>query len=164
IEAADNQPFQIQLRSDPEVKRHVERIVVRLEWLRQCATGDGMQDRRFDFKVPSLVQEAPQFADDQAPLHKNVANFTVDDEVNIAAAITNLDIGQSVPLLGQRQKAFRKKCEFVRQHSEFAGTRAEQCSFHADEIANIKQLVELEVAFRKLIHFRVGLQLTFAVG
>src|SRR5262249_69187 len=85
-------------------------------------------------------------------------------KVDIAAAIANLDISQTVPLLGQREKTLREKCDLVRQDGELTRTRPEQRTFDANEISDIKQLVELEVALGQLIHFRVGLQLPFAIG
>ena len=136
---------------------HIQRIVMRLERLRQGAAGDGMQNRRFDFKISALVQKPPQFANDQTPLHENIANFAIHDKIHIALPVPDLDILKSVPFLGQRKKAFREKHEFGCKDSQFAGTRAEQRSFDADEVADIEQLVELEVSFRKLILLRVGL-------
>ena len=58
IQAADNQPLQIQFRRDPQIQRHVERVVMRPERLRQGAAGDRMQNRRFDFEIAAFVEKA----------------------------------------------------------------------------------------------------------
>ena len=136
---------------------------MRLEWLRQRAARDRMQNRRFDFEISAFVQKPPQFANDQASLHENIADFAIDDQIDVSLPVPNLDILQAVPFFRQRKKALREKHEFGRQYRQFAGPRAEQRSFDADEVADIEQLVQLEVAFRKLILLCVYLQLAFAV-
>ena len=57
LEAADDQPLQIQLRRDAQEELHVERVVVRHERPRQRAAGDRLHHRRLDFEIAARVQE-----------------------------------------------------------------------------------------------------------
>ena len=51
IEAAYDQPFQIQFRRNPEEEVHVERIVMGYKWTRRRAAGNRVHHRRLDFDV-----------------------------------------------------------------------------------------------------------------
>ena len=51
LEAADDQPLQVQLGRDPQEQRHVERVVMRDERPRERATGNRLHHRRLDFEV-----------------------------------------------------------------------------------------------------------------
>ena len=50
VEPADEQPLQIKLRRDAQVKIDPERLVMGPERFRRRAAGDGLQHRRFHFK------------------------------------------------------------------------------------------------------------------
>src|SRR5688572_2374338 len=63
-----------------------------------------------------------------------------------------------MPFLGQWEKALRQKGQFPRENRELTGARAKQCPFHANEIADVEQLVKLEVSFGKLILLCVHLE------
>ena len=68
-----------------------------------------------------------------------------------------------MPFLRQGKKTLGQKHQLARQHRQFAGARAEQRAFDADEVADVEQLVQLEVAFGKLILLRVDLKLSLAI-
>src|SRR5207248_2133823 len=68
------------------------------------------------------------------------------------------------PLFRQRQKAFRKKGHLGCQDRQLARACPEQSSLDANEIADIEQLVQLEISLRQLILFRINLKLAFAIG
>ena len=58
LHAADRQPLQVQLRRDPQVQIHVERVVVRHERPRHRAARDRLHDRRLDLEIAAIVEEA----------------------------------------------------------------------------------------------------------
>src|SRR5205823_9170613 len=110
-----------------------------------------------------LIQESPLLADNEASLHKHVAHFANHDKVDVALAVSDLDVFQAVPLLRQRQKTFREENQLVCHHRQFARARAEQGSFNANEVTDIEQLVQLKITVGKLVFFRVNLQLAFSI-
>ena len=57
LQAADDQPLQVQLRRDAQEELHVERVVMRHERPRQRAAGDRLHHRRLDLEVAAGVQE-----------------------------------------------------------------------------------------------------------
>ena len=57
LEAADDQPLQVQLGRDAQVQLHVERVVMRDERPRRGAARDRMHHRRLDFEVAARDEE-----------------------------------------------------------------------------------------------------------
>ena len=101
IEAADEQPLQIELGGDPQVEIHVERIVVGLERPRDGAARDGLHHRRFHLEEPPRVEELPQRLDHTRAKQEDRARVGIDHEIHVALAIARLDVLQAVPLLGE---------------------------------------------------------------
>ena len=114
---------------------------MRLERLRECPAGDRVQDRRFDFEILTIVEKPSQFTNNDAAFDKYVADFAIHDEIDVALAVTDFNVPQSVPFLRQRQETLGQKCQLARKHRQFAGLRAKQRSFNTDEVTNIKQFV-----------------------
>ena len=56
VESAHDQPLQIKLGGDAEIKIHVERVVMRHERARDRATGNGLHHRRLDFDESMRVE------------------------------------------------------------------------------------------------------------
>ena len=102
LEATDHQALEVQLRGDAQEHRQVQRVVVGLERLGRGATGDGLQHRRFHFEEVALVEEFADVADHLRTHTEGVAGFLVDDQVDVALAITLLGVGQAVVLVRQR--------------------------------------------------------------
>ena len=116
-----------------------------------------MEDRSLDLEVPAVIQEAPHLADDLAPFDENVANVLIDDEVHVSSPVPNLDVGQTVPLLGERQETLGEERQLRRQDGELTGTRPEHDAFDTDEVPDVEQFVELEIPLRKLVLLGVDL-------
>ena len=64
LEAADEQPLEVQLGRDAQVQLHVERVVVRHERPRGRAAGDRLQHRRLDLEEAARLHEAADRRDD----------------------------------------------------------------------------------------------------
>src|SRR5678816_2703425 len=96
---------------------------------------------------------------DQAPLDEDVTNLGIHHQIDIAAAVSDLNIGEAMPFLGQWEEALGKKRHLLRKYGQFAGARSEQVSVNADEVANVEQLVKLEITFGKLVFLRIDLKL-----
>src|SRR5262245_13059296 len=100
-----------------------------------------MQNWSFDFEISTFVQETAQLTDDEASLHKHIPHFAIHDEIDISLAVADLDILQAMPFFRQRQEALRQKHQFIREYRQFARAGTKQCSFDANKVADIEQLV-----------------------
>ena len=56
-------------------------------------------------RKPLLVEDGAHRAHDVAPRAEDVGHRRVGDEVDVALPVAQLDVGQAVPLLGQRAVA-----------------------------------------------------------
>ena len=64
LEAADDQPLEVQLGRDPQVHVDVERVVVGQERLRDRAARNHLQHRRLDLEEVERIEVAPQVLHD----------------------------------------------------------------------------------------------------
>ena len=164
LEAAHDQPLEIQLGRDAQKQIDVERVVMRAERPRHRAAGNRLHHRRLDLEIPAAVEELAQRREHLAAHLEHFARLGIDDEIEIALAIADLDVGQAVPLLRQRQMALRQKLEARRPDRQLVGARAEQMPFDADDVAEIEQPEHLEIALRERVLPDVDLDARSAVG
>jgi hypothetical protein len=106
IEPADQQPLQVQLRSDPEEQLHVERVVMGHEGARKRSAGYRLKDRRLDLGEPSLGEEAPDRGVARAPPLERFPGRLVKQEVEVTLTEPRFDIRHAVPFLRHRTEAF----------------------------------------------------------
>ena len=64
VEPAYQQPFQIKLRRNAQIKIETERFVVGAERLGRRASSDRLQDWRLDFQKAALFEETSRLPDD----------------------------------------------------------------------------------------------------
>ena len=102
LEAADDQTLQIKLRRDPQIKLHVQRVVMGLEWPRGSTAGDRMHHRRFDFEVTMADHEFAHRLDNFRAHDKGIAHLRIHDQIDIAHAIALFGIGEAVEFFRQR--------------------------------------------------------------
>ena len=164
LQAADRQPLQIQLGRDAQEQLHVERVVMRYERARQRPAGDRLHHRRLDLEVAPAVQERADRGKHTTSDGEDLARVWIDDQIEIALAIPGLDVGQPVPLLGQRQEALGEELERRRPDGQLVGLGPEDAPLDADEVAEIEQLVDREVALRQRVLAEVDLNPFAAVG
>ena len=164
LHAADDQPLQIQLRRDPQVEVHVERVVMRDKRPRRRAAGNRLHHRRLDLDEAARVEERADRGDRAGPHLEDAPAFRRHDQVEVALAVARLDVLQSVPLLGQRQMALGQKDQAAGPDGQLAGLRAEQVALDADVVAEIEQLEDLEVQLGQRVLADVDLDPMQAVG
>src|SRR5262245_12531599 len=114
---------------------------MRLERFCQRAARNGMENRSFHLQISALIQESAQLANDDAALYKHVADFSIDDEIDISLPVPDLNVFQAVPLLRQRKKALGEKHEFSCEYGQLSCSGAKQHPLGTDEVADIEQLV-----------------------
>ena len=158
LEAAHDETLQVEFISDAEVEVDVECIVVRHEGAGGGATGDGLQDGRFDLKVSAGVEELAHGGVDFAALDEDLLHVGIDHEVDVTLAIALLGVGEAVVdyavfLLdhGQRPERFREHGQLFGVDRNLAHLCAENEAADADEVADVEQLFEYGV-----VQFRVG--------
>ena len=95
---------------------------------------------------------------------EHAARLGVDDQVEVALAVARLDVGQPVPLLGQRQVALGQERRAPSPRSSARRARAEQVPLDADVVAEVEQLEDLEVALGQRVLADVDLDALDAVG
>ena len=102
IKSADQQPLEIKLRRDAKIKLQSERFVMGPKRLGGGAARHRLQHRRFHFEKAPGLHEVADLAHDRDPLFEDGPRAFVRKEIEIALAVTRLDILKSVPFLGQR--------------------------------------------------------------
>ncbi len=96
FKAADDEALQIELISDAQIKRHVERIVMGDEGPRGRAAVEGLQHRRLHLEIALAVQIAAHGGDDARAGDKMSRTSTVDHQVDIALTVAQLGVGKGV--------------------------------------------------------------------
>jgi hypothetical protein len=116
LEAAHDQPLEVQLVGDAQVERHVERVVVRRERPRGRAAVQRLQHRRLDLEVAEPVEERAHGRDHPRARDERAPHLGVHREVGVALPVALLGVAEPrVPhrppvdhlLLPERQRAER---------------------------------------------------------
>src|SRR5262249_54545058 len=122
----DDQPLKIELGRDPHEELHVESIVVRDKRTSGRTAGDRMHHRSLDFDEIMLDEELPDLFDDLRTLAEGFLHLVAHDQVEIALAVLDLDVGNAVPLFGHRPERLRKKIHLLALDGKLAGLRLEK--------------------------------------
>ena len=149
LQAAHDQPLQVQLGGDAHIHINVERIVMRDERPRVRAARDGAEHGRLDLHEAEVVEVAAQErhkfrADLKIPLA-----LGIDDEVDVTLTVAQLLILQAVELLGQRPQGLREQRDLLGADAHLAALGAEHLAAHTDDVADV---VLLEAVVFLLVH------------
>ena len=117
-----------------------------------------MHHRRFDFDVAPADEKLPQFRDDPRALDENLAHRGIRDQIEIALAIANVRIGQSVEFFGKRQECFRQQIKLFHPHRQLIRLGAEKMPRDADDVSKIERTEKLESFGADGIKLHVKLQ------
>ncbi|MBA7590914.1 hypothetical protein ES708_33057 [subsurface metagenome] len=98
VEAADEQPLEVQFQSDAQIEFLVERLVVGGKGVGQSAAGGLLQHGRFHLDKAAPVEELAHGGDNAAAYSKCLFSLCISDKVQVALAVALVDIGQPVPL------------------------------------------------------------------
>ena len=148
LEAADDQPLEVQLDGDAKVEVAVERVEVRRERQRRAAAVDRLQHRRLDLDEAALVEPGADRGDDLGPRHEDLARVLVRDQVELAVAEAGLDVGQPVVLLGRRAQRLGQQLVALELQRELAAAGAEDRAVGADQVAEVEREQALAAAPR----------------
>jgi len=154
----DDQPLQVQLGRDAEMEIGVERVVVGDEGARRGAAGDRLHHRRLHLDIAATRQEITEISDDPCPRVERSPRRRVHEQVEVALAVSRLDVLQAMPLLGERPKCLRKQADVRGLDRELAGPGPERTPGDADHVAQVEQLVDLEAVVAKAVAAGVDLE------
>ena len=107
LEPTHDEALEVELGRDSHVEAHVERVVVGDEGARGGSSDEGVHRRRLDLEKIARVEDLAGCAHDVASRAKDIDDRRIGDEVDITLAVPELDVGQSVPLLGQGPQRLR---------------------------------------------------------
>ena len=163
LDPADDQTLQVEFRRDPQVEVEPERVVVRAKGLGQRAAQDRVHHRRLDLDEVARVEEVAHAAHDASPLAKGPRHRLVDDEIDVALAVAGLDVGQPMPLLGQRAHRLGQQAQRPREQRRLACPRAEARPVSTDHVADVQQRDDLPRALVEHVPLEVELQPSRAI-
>ena len=145
LEAADHQPLQIELRRDPQVQLHVERVVMGDERPRGRAARDHLHHRCLDLEEAAPVQVAADELNHPGARLEGAPRRLVHDQVEVALPVAALLVGEAVELLRQGPQRLGEQAQFVAVHRQLAGLGLEQPALGADDVAEVPVALELLV-------------------
>ena len=159
LQAADNEPFEIQLRRNTQVELHVERVVIRHERTRRCTARNRRHHGRLHFEEASLVEVAADRLDDLRARDERVLDLWIHDEIDVALTVAHFHILQTVKLFGKRAQRLREKREIVDAHRELAAPRAKDDASDADDVTDVQELELLVLLLAQNVELEVDLNL-----
>jgi hypothetical protein len=124
-----------------------------------------LHHRGFDLQEVPLFHEPADQADDPAPQVKHLADFGVDDQVQVAPAVADFHVGETVPLFRQGVERFGEQAEAVLLHvdREFPGPGLEDLTRDPDDVADVEPFEQRKSLFTQLIFSEEGLDAALAV-
>jgi len=148
LEAADDAALEVQLRSDAQIQRAIQRVVVRRERARERPAVERLEDGRLDLDEALVVEKAPHGGHDLRASDKQLARVLVGHEVELPAAISRLDVLEAVVLLRRRAQRLRQDRERVDAQRDLAALRAQRGAVDADDVAEVDLREQALVAVR----------------
>jgi hypothetical protein len=111
---------------------------------------DGLQHRGLDLEEAPAVEHPPHGGHDAAALHDQATRLLVDEQVEVALAEAHLDVGQTVPLLGQGREALAEQLGAAHIHRELTLLGAPHDAGNTHEVTEVEGLHESEGLRRNL--------------
>ena len=139
------------------VSRYTERVVAGEEGPRRRAAGDVQQHRRFALVEAALIDEPAHLGDDLRARDEDLANVRIDGEIDVALPVALFDVGEPVPLIGQRRERFAQDLERRDVQRQLAHLRAKHEAARPDEIAAVEFTERVESA-AEFVLFQVQLE------
>ena len=141
LEPADDEALEVQLGRDAEVEVDVERVVVGDERPRRRAAELVVEHRGLDLDEAAVGELPPDRGDRGEADREHAPGVVVDDEVDVALAEAGVDVGEAVPLVGQRAQRLGQQLEAVDLDRQLALPGGHHRAVDADPVAEV-ELVE----------------------
>ena len=140
LHPADQKPLEVKLRADAQEKLHVERVMMGSERAGSRSAVDGLKHRRVDLEIILLNQVVAHSLDDRASLTKDLLDIRVGEQINVAAPVAEVDVGQTVPFLGRRQDSLGEHRQCVSPEGQLAGFGPAKRALDSDDVAEVQFL------------------------
>ena len=164
LHASDREPLQVELGGDAQIQLHPQRVVVRLERTRDRPSGDRLEHGSFDLNIAPLVEKAADRLNEAASGNERLSRVWIRDEVEVALAVADFDVGQAVPFLRERLHSLRQKRERLDPDRKLSGLRPEERTLDPDEVPQVEVLVDREVPLRDRVLPYIDLEFSRAVA
>ena len=150
IEASDNQPLEVELVGDPQVERDVKGIVMGDKRPGSGTSGDRLKDRGLHLEAAVLIEILAHGGDYLGPLLESLLNLRIDDQVDIAHAVAQLRIVETVVDCAvsvgldyrKHAQALAENGESLGVDGELAGLGDESITGNADYVTYVQQFLE----------------------
>ena len=136
LEATDHETLEIQLGCDPQVEVAIQRVVVRDERTRSRTTVERLKHRRLDLNEVRVVERAANARDHLGARHEAIARLGVGHQIEVALAMPNLNVLQSVVTIGEWQATRCQLDPFGDFDAQLASTRSHGGANDTNQIAN----------------------------
>src|SRR5205085_3440143 len=93
-----------------------------------------LQDRRLDLDESGLVEHAPDRRDHARTQDEALPRLVVHQEVEVAAPVALLDVGEAVEGVGQRRADPREQLEAVDRERGLAAARLRRAADRGDDV------------------------------
>ena len=143
LEASDDEPLEIQLRRNAEVKVALQLVVAGYEGTRRGPAVDRLEHRGLYVEEAPAFEERPHGGEDARPLLEERARLLVGDQMQIAPPPHRLHVPQSVEFLRHGLQGLGEQIEAAGLDGYLAGPRDEERAFDAEHVAAVDQLLEL---------------------
>ena len=137
LHAADAQPFEVQLGSDPQIQIEVVGIDVCAERRRVRAAVDLLKDRRLHLEVVAAGEVVAHRLHDGAVHSHQFARSRVDRQVNVPLTHSRLGVGEPTPLVRQRVQTLAEHPPVLGQQRQLALAAAPHHTADLDEVAEV---------------------------
>jgi hypothetical protein len=137
LEAAHDQPLQVQLRRDPQVEVGLELVVARHERPREGAAVAGLEDRRLHFHEARSVQVRADRGHDARPCQEDAPRLLVHQQVEVTPAVALLDVGEPVECVGERLRVAGQHLHRVGEDGRLAAPGLRCTPDHADHVTEM---------------------------
>ena len=136
---------------------------MRRERARERAAVERLQDRRLDLDEALLVEVSANCRDDPRAGDERLTGVRTRDQVELAAAITGLDVAQPVVLVRRRAQRLGEDLEAIDAQRQLAAAAAQHGAVDTDQVAEVERARPRERVPAEHVDARVELDLARAV-
>jgi len=137
LQAAHDQPLQIELGGDAQVDVLVEGVVAGNEGLGEGASVARLQDRRLHLEEAGLVQVAADRAHHARAQLEVTPRLLVDEQIEVTLAVAGLGVAQSVEGVWQRPADLGQELKLANGQGRLTASRLERGAGGADDVAEV---------------------------
>ena len=145
LQPADHQALEVQLRGDPHEERDVQGVVVGGEGTRRRPTDQRVHHRRLHLHEAPGIEELPEEPDQPGAAEEDLLHRRIGDQVQVPLAVARLDVGEAVPLLGERAKGLGQRPVVGGGEGQLSGLAPEERAGDPHEVADVGDLEALEL-------------------